>query len=141
MPSSIYKYYPRKDGRLACIVCDYPYDMDAPLSTLKKHLRAKHNFSIRRPLTKQQLERAREEASRYLPLSPSPPVRRVNIQFLLNPPTATLEERIAKWALQEEIPIDKVAQDSFISLFHPLTISTQLLRSYYHELLIKDRLT
>ncbi|KAJ9068479.1 hypothetical protein DSO57_1028209 [Entomophthora muscae] len=49
MPSSIYKYYPRKDGRLACIVCDYPYDMDAPLSTLKKHLRAKHNFSIRRP--------------------------------------------------------------------------------------------
>ncbi|KAJ9048862.1 hypothetical protein DSO57_1030397 [Entomophthora muscae] len=49
MPSKVYQYYPVKEERLSCIVCDYPYALDAPLSTLKKHLRVKHGFSIRNP--------------------------------------------------------------------------------------------
>ncbi|KAI0223723.1 hypothetical protein L0F63_002845, partial [Massospora cicadina] len=55
MPSKVYKYYPIKEGRLSCIVCNYPYALDAPLSTLKKHIRVKHNFSVRKPPTSHQL--------------------------------------------------------------------------------------
>lgn len=132
MPSSIYKYYPTREGQLACIVCDYPYALGAPLSTLKKHLRVKHNFSIRRPLTRHQLERARAEAAVYSPNVH--PTRCLDIPSLLNPAT-TLEERIASWALHEEIPIDKLAKDSFVAMFQPLTLSPQELRFHYTRLL------
>ncbi|KAJ9079158.1 hypothetical protein DSO57_1038401 [Entomophthora muscae] len=49
MPSKVYQYYPIKEDRLTCVVCSYPYALDAPLSTLKKHLLVKHGFSIRNP--------------------------------------------------------------------------------------------
>lgn len=73
MPSKVYLYYAVKEGHLACIVCDYPYAMDAPLSTLKKHLRVKHSFSIRHPP----------------PPHLAQPYARIDVQSLLNPPPET----------------------------------------------------
>ncbi|KAJ9068488.1 hypothetical protein DSO57_1027548 [Entomophthora muscae] len=84
MPSKIYKYYPVKEGRLACIVCDYPYALDAPLSTLKKHIRVKHNFSIRKPPTSQQL--IKSDCGIGYPYYISEHVHtRIDIKSLLNP--------------------------------------------------------
>ncbi|KAI0243811.1 hypothetical protein L0F63_007398, partial [Massospora cicadina] len=79
MPSKIYKYYPIKEGRLTCIVCDYPYALDAPLSTLKKHIRVKHDFSIRNPPSTYQLC-----ASKF-PALPKLAHSKIPIHSLLNP--------------------------------------------------------
>lgn len=49
MPSKVYLYYPVKEELLSCVACAHPYALDAPLSTLKKHLRVKHGLSIRHP--------------------------------------------------------------------------------------------
>ncbi|KAJ9057222.1 hypothetical protein DSO57_1024752 [Entomophthora muscae] len=78
MPSKVYQYYPVKEDRLSCAVCSYPYALDAPLSTLKKHLRVKHGFSIRNPPATQQLDN-------FVYFIPQHHHTRIAIQSLLNP--------------------------------------------------------
>ncbi|KAJ9056484.1 hypothetical protein DSO57_1032612 [Entomophthora muscae] len=78
MPSKVYQYYPVKEERLSCIVCDYPYALDAPLSTLKKHLRVKHGFSIRNPPSSQLLDN-------FVYFIPEHTHTRIDIKSLLNP--------------------------------------------------------
>lgn len=77
MPSNVYLYYPVKKDLLSCIICGYPYALDAPLSTLKKHLRVKHGVSIRNPPTQEQAEGAKQ-------LFPEHTHTRICIQSLLN---------------------------------------------------------
>lgn len=62
MNSAIYQYYPLKGDQLTCVVCGYSYRKDAPLSTLQKHLRVKHQFSIRNPLSSDALDQAIQDA-------------------------------------------------------------------------------
>ncbi|KAJ9081987.1 hypothetical protein DSO57_1008944 [Entomophthora muscae] len=57
MVYSIYKYFPSSGDDIKCIVCQYAYRKDAPLSTLQKHLRVKHGFSVRNPLSPEELEK------------------------------------------------------------------------------------
>ncbi|KAJ9057223.1 hypothetical protein DSO57_1024753 [Entomophthora muscae] len=78
MPSKVYQYYPIKEDRLTCVVCSYPYALDAPLSTLKKHLLVKHGFSIRNPPSPQQLDN-------FVYFIPQHHHTRIDIQSLLNP--------------------------------------------------------
>ncbi|KAI0243935.1 hypothetical protein L0F63_005587, partial [Massospora cicadina] len=45
-------------------------------------------------------------------------------------------ERIARWAIEEDIPIDKLEKDSFKDIFHPYTTQPNSveLRAYYQRL-------
>lgn len=56
--SSIYQYFPDRGDFIFCIVCRYRYRKDCPLSTLRKHLRVKHSFSIKKPLSPTELQLA-----------------------------------------------------------------------------------
>ncbi|KAJ9059475.1 hypothetical protein DSO57_1002052 [Entomophthora muscae] len=58
MYSSIYKYFLNSGDHIECFMCQYNYRNDAPLSTLQKHLRVKHGYSIRCPPPKDVYERA-----------------------------------------------------------------------------------
>ncbi|KAJ9055916.1 hypothetical protein DSO57_1038405 [Entomophthora muscae] len=52
--------------------------MDAPLSTLKKHLRVKHGFGIRNPPSTM-------PSDNFVYFIPDQPHRRMDIESLLNP--------------------------------------------------------
>lgn len=115
MPSSIYKYYPTKEGRLSCAVCGYTYNLDAPLSTLQKHLRVKHNFSVRNPPANPPVnlapEKAKELAVRFHPLmqEPAAPAKPEEL--------TAAEESIASWAFQEKIPAAALESMHFARIF------------------------
>lgn len=63
MISAIYKYYISSGDALDCFMCQHSYAATAPLSTLKKHLRVKHGYSIRRPPPPEVYERAIRRAN------------------------------------------------------------------------------
>ncbi|KAJ9081997.1 hypothetical protein DSO57_1008954 [Entomophthora muscae] len=96
MYSSIYKYYLNSGDHIECFMCQYSYRINAPLSTLQKHLRVKHGYSIRSPPTHDVYSRAIQRAkltnlykvmNRYKSFTrqvPLPPSRRITINELLN---------------------------------------------------------
>ncbi|KAI0233476.1 hypothetical protein L0F63_002818, partial [Massospora cicadina] len=85
------------------------------------------------PPTEEQLALARSQAPRYTYITSAP--RRVGIQSLLNHPSS-LEERIVRWAIEEDIPIDKLDKDSFKDIFRPYNTppNSEELRSCYQRL-------
>ncbi|KAJ9059479.1 hypothetical protein DSO57_1002056 [Entomophthora muscae] len=91
MHSSIYKYYLNSGDHIECFMCQYSYRSTAPISTLQKHLRAKHGYSIKCPPPKNVYESAIFKAKivysyKYINLyaPPLPPSRRITIEELLN---------------------------------------------------------
>ncbi|KAJ9072704.1 hypothetical protein DSO57_1024528 [Entomophthora muscae] len=125
MPSSIYKYYPTKEGRLTCVVCSYTYNLEAPLSTLQKHLRVKHNFSVRNPPSYPPAslipEKAKELSVRFHPLMQEQlvPSRPVVKEAPANEPhgLTPAEESLVKWAFQEKIPSAALESMHFQRIF------------------------
>ncbi|KAJ9059455.1 hypothetical protein DSO57_1002032 [Entomophthora muscae] len=141
MNSSIYKYYPTAGDGIQCIVCRYAYRKDAPLSTLQKHLRVKHGFSIRCPPTAEELEKAINKAKVpvfALYTGPSEPkksesMRRVNIADMLNAkekPTrvnsSRAENAIVNWILKEKIPLSIATSDAFYDMLRQINPNATL---------------
>ncbi|KAJ9059472.1 hypothetical protein DSO57_1002049 [Entomophthora muscae] len=143
MNSSIYKYYPTVGDKIQCMVCQYSYRKDAPLSTLQKHLRVKHQFSIRCPLQPEEMEKAIEESKlpvfRYLGPKPSKPkpapieqpkkhaIKRMAIEELINPNETGYvnhrihaENAIAEWIQGENIPFSIATANSFYSMLRQI---------------------
>ncbi|KAJ9069826.1 hypothetical protein DSO57_1014708 [Entomophthora muscae] len=144
MLSAIYQYFPTKGSDIHCVVCNYKYRKDAPLSTLQKHLRVKHGFSIRSPLPPEELEKAIQEAkepvfSRYMGPAgaiknqiqhPTPAnsdvIRRVEDFKIVEPRPkkrkcpASLEKAIVKWINTDKVPITSATSASFLNMFRKL---------------------
>ncbi|KAJ9059452.1 hypothetical protein DSO57_1002029 [Entomophthora muscae] len=83
--SKIYQYFPSSSEGISCIVCRYRYKRDTPMSTLQKHLQAKHCFSVRRPLSQEALVLAMNDAS-----------------------ATKLEESIVDWLYCEHLPVSAI---------------------------------
>ncbi|KAJ9081994.1 hypothetical protein DSO57_1008951 [Entomophthora muscae] len=149
MNSSIYKYFPLKGEQIHCIVCQYKYHKDAPLSTLQKHLRVKHRFSIRRPLSTTQLGVAIIEAkapifSSYLGPEPFNQVKGFSLINLLNPNCGEKESTevvISKWIIKEKIPLSLVTTDSFFSMLRQLSPNIVLPTPYRLRQLVSKETT
>ncbi|KAJ9078054.1 hypothetical protein DSO57_1010869 [Entomophthora muscae] len=75
-------------------VCRYRYKRDTPMSTLQKHLRAKHCFSVRRPLSQEALVLAMNDVS-----------------------AINLEESIVDWLYRERLPVSAIQCQSFSNIF------------------------
>ncbi|KAJ9083369.1 hypothetical protein DSO57_1035370 [Entomophthora muscae] len=129
MNSAIYKYFPKVGERLHCLVCDYDYAIHAPLSTLQKHLRIKHNFSIRHPLSQEQLQKAIHDA-RKVRRSANPEPKPQALSYLLNPSPEpeqdAAENALVDWLLSERIPISAVTKPSFQNLISHFNCNTPL---------------
>ncbi|KAJ9081995.1 hypothetical protein DSO57_1008952 [Entomophthora muscae] len=95
MHSSIYRYYILREDYIECFMCQYSYHTSAPLSTLQKHMRVKHGYSIRCPPPRDVFEKAIHRAKLYniyrqanqfkfQSSNKPPPSRRITINELLN---------------------------------------------------------
>lgn len=128
MNSAIYKYFPRAGERLRCLVCDYDYAIHAPLSTLQKHLRIKHNFSIRHPLSHDQLQKAIHDARKHRCAQPKP--MPPALSYLLNPSPEpeqdAAETALVDWLLGERIPVAAVTKPSFQAFLNHYSRTTPL---------------
>ncbi|KAJ9059453.1 hypothetical protein DSO57_1002030 [Entomophthora muscae] len=117
--SQIYQYYPESKEGIRCIICRYKYKRDAPMSTLQKHLRVKHSFSVRHPLSQEELDLAVTQASLV---------------------SSGLEESIAEWLFQERIPISAIKCQSFMQIFEHIDSSLILPTSRRIEHLLNRKI-
>lgn len=118
--SAIYQYFPAKEDHIHCVVCKYAYRKDAPLSTLQKHLRVKHRFSIRRPLSPTQLDVAIGEARVPVFSSYRAPSMGFRLQNLLNHGEESTEATLSNWIIKEKIPLALVTTDAFYAMLRQL---------------------
>ncbi|KAJ9081992.1 hypothetical protein DSO57_1008949 [Entomophthora muscae] len=147
MSNLIYTYFPSSGDDIKCIICQYAYRKDAPLPTLQKHLRVKHGFSVRNPLSPEELEKAIKKARipiftpylappEYKPVAQKPKSespKRVNIGNPLNTKEHTgeassraIELSIVNWVIKEKIPLAVASTESFYSMLRQINPNVSL---------------